>query len=211
MLKVLGLYLEIFVILGIPVVLMGSSSAALAGRQLITVVGGLYCYLILRHYKAKLADIGLTLRNFRQSFMYLITPSLGIIALALTLIVFIPDNYRLWLIGSDPLRYSPMWSRLAIYIFTSAPLQEFIFRGYFTYRLERIVKNDYWLLTLSILVFTIAHIPFRSPMMIVVSLFMGITYIFNYQKYRNLYTIMISHAVVGSILMLVRNFYLPYT
>lgn len=173
-------------------------------------VGSLYCTSVLLHYNAKLADIGLTLCNFKHSLVYLITPSLAIIALALVILALAPDPLRLYLIGSDPLSVKSLWSRLFLYVFASAPLQELIFRGYFTYRLEKIVKNNYWLLTLSILVFTIAHVPFRSPIMIVVSLFMGIAYILNYQKYRNLYAITISHAVVGGILIMVRNFYVPY-
>ena len=211
MFKVIGLYFEVFIILGIPLVLMGSSTSILADRPFLMLVGGLYCAAVLFHYNAQLADIGLTLRNFKQSLAYLVTPSLGIIALTLVILSFSPPPLRIWLIGTDPLSVTSLGNRILLYIFASAPIQELIFRGYFTYRLERIVKNNYWLLTLSILVFTIAHIPFHSPIMLVISLVMGITYIFNYQKYRNLYAIMISHAMVGAILILIRNFYLPYT
>ena len=54
------------------------------------------------------------------------------------------------------------------------------------------------------------YVPFHSPIMLLVALTMGITYIFNYQEYRNLLAITISHAVVGAVLIMVRNFYLPY-
>ena len=211
MFKTIILYLEVIIILGVPVFLMGTNPSVLASRQFMTVIGAFYCWGVLRHYNAKFADIGLTLRNFRQALVNLITPSLVIIAFAMAVMYVASDMQRIWLIGTDTLKYSPMWSRLSVYIFISAPLQELIFRGYFTYRLEKIVKNNHWLLTLSILVFTLAHVPFRSPLMVLVALFMGITYIFNYQKYRNLLAITVSHAVVGAILMIVRNFYLPYT
>lgn len=211
MFKVISLYLEILVILGIPLILMGSNSTVLASRPFIMLFGGMYCALVLHHYKAHPSHIGLTWYNFRLALLKLVTPSLFIVALGITILYFASDASRTWLIGTDPLTTTTLSSRIFLYMFASAPIQELIFRGYFTYRMERILKNSYWITTLSVLVFTIAHVPFHSPIMLVVSLAMGIIYIFNYQKYRNLGAITISHSVVGAILILVRNFYLPYT
>jgi hypothetical protein len=210
MFKVIGLYLEVLFILGIPLVLMGENSSVLASRPFILLFGGIYCTLVLYHYKAHPSHIGLTRRNFRRALGYLITPSLSIIALTLAILCSVSDSTRAWLIGTDPLTTTSLWTRIALYMLASAPIQEFIFRGYFTYRMERILKNNYWTITLSVLVFTIAHVPFHSPIMLLVALTMGITYIFNYQEYRNLPAITISHAVVGAVLIMVRNFYLPY-
>lgn len=61
------------------------------------------------------------------------------------------------------------------------------------------------------LIFVIAHVPFLSPMMILVAMWMGYLYVNNYLKYFNILPIMLSHAVVGSLLILLRNFYLPYS
>jgi membrane protease YdiL (CAAX protease family) len=64
---------------------------------------------------------------------------------------------------------------------------------------------------ISVLAFTLAHLPFHSLIMLVVTFVMGISYLKNYLKYQNIYTVMLAHAFTGALLILIRNFYLPYS
>ncbi|KKU43047.1 MAG: hypothetical protein UX59_C0031G0008 [Microgenomates group bacterium GW2011_GWA1_46_7] len=113
--------------------------------------------------------------------------------------------------GTDPLSISSFSARLAFYVFGSAPVQELIFRGYVTWRLEQVFHNRAWIYFLSVGVFTLLHTPFHSPIMVMVALFLGIVYLHNYLIHRNLLAVSLSHAFIGAVLIFFRNAYLPYT
>lgn len=204
------LYLEVILVLGTPLFLMGSNPLILAARPLLMVIGGIYCTLMLRRSGVTFQSLGLSKVNFGRSLLSLIKPSLITLAVSLLILIILPTSTRLWFIGVDPLSVPSLEVRLIFYVFGSAPIQEFMFRGYFTHRLEKVYENKWWIVILSTLVFTLSHLPFKSPIMIIVALLMGVFYIFNYLKYRNLYPLTISHALIGATLILVRNFYLPY-
>lgn len=174
-------------------------------------IGGIYCVLVLRLSRATYKQVGLTLRNLWPSLYNLIIPSLITIATIILLLVIVSGGTRLWLIGTDPLILPSVVMRIIFYVCGSVPVQELLFRSYFTYRLEQVFESQTWIIALSIFVFTLAHVPFKSPVMLIVALMLGYFYIINYLKYKNLLAVIISHAFVGSVLILVRNFYLPYT
>lgn len=209
--KTIALYLEIFVVLGLPLFLMGSNHLILAARPILLAVAGIYCELILRYYHATYKQVGLTLHNFGSALTTLILPSLVTILVIMLLLMTVRSDTRLWLIGTDPLILPSVVMRIIFYIFGSVPVQELLFRSYFTYRLEQVFDSKAWIIGLSIFVFTLAHVPFKSPVMLLVALMLGYFYIINYLKYKNLLAIIISHAFVGTVLILVRNFYLPYS
>lgn len=211
MYKTITLYLEIILVLGLPLILMGSNPFMLAARPVLMAIGGIYCVLVLRLSHATYKQVGLTLKNLLPSLYDLIIPSLITIATIVFLLVVVGADARLWLIGTDPLILPSVIMRIIFYIFGSVPVQELLFRSYFTYRLEQVFESKTWIMGLSIFVFTLAHLPFKSPVMLIVALMLGYFYILNYLKYKNLLAIIISHAFVGAVLILVRNFYLPYT
>lgn len=209
--KTITLYLEILVVLGLPLILMGSNPFILAARPILLAFAGIYCALVLRFYHASYKQVGLTLHNFATSLSALILPSLITILAIMLLLMTVRSDTRLWLIGTDPLILPSVVMRIIFYIFGSVPVQELLFRSYFTYRLEQVFDNRLWIAGLSVFVFTLAHVPFKSPIMLLGALMLGIFYIINYLKYKNLLAVIISHSFVGVVLILVRNFYLPYT
>ncbi len=209
--KTIALYLEIVLVLGLPLLLMGSNPLMLAARPILMALGGIYCVLVLRYYRATYKQVGLTLTRLSPALRDLALPSLITIFTIVFLLMAVSSDTRLWLIGTDPLILSSVVMRIIFYMFGSVPVQEVLFRSYFTYRLEQVFKNKIWIIGLSTLVFTLAHVPFKSPIMLLVALMLGYFYIINYLKYKNLLAIIISHSFVGVVLILVRNFYLPYT
>jgi len=209
--KPIVLYLEIFFLTVLPLYFMTTKTSVLAARPLLMAVGGLYCALRLLRGHARLTDLGLTLKNFAPATRALILPSLSLIIFVYLLIFFSPASIKLWLIGTDPLSISSFSARLAFYVFGSAPVQELIFRGYVTWRLEQVFHNRAWIYFLSVGVFTLLHTPFHSPIMVMVALFLGIVYLHNYLIHRNLLAVSLSHAFIGAVLIFFRNAYLPYT
>lgn len=208
--KAVALYLEIIVVLGTPLFLMGASPFILAARPILLAIAGIYCVVILRYYRVTYKQAGLTTANLVPALIALLLPSLMTIAMITMLLMTVKQDTRLWLIGTDPLILSSISMRIMFYIFGSVPAQELLFRSYFTYRLEQVFENKMWISGLSIFVFMLAHVPFKSPIMLLVALMLGYVYIVNYLKYKNILAIIISHAFVGAVLILVRNFYLPY-
>lgn len=204
------LCLEIIIVLGLPIYLMGANELILAARPILLGIGGIYVGLLLWHARATHRDIGITRSELLASLRSLTIPSLVTIATVIFLLSIVPSSTRLWLIGTDPLTVPHFSTRLIFYIFGSAPVQELIFRGYLTYRLHQVFTSKIWIILLSTFVFVAAHIPFKSPIMLLVAALLGIYYILNYLKYKNLFALAISHAFVGGILIVVRNFYLPY-
>lgn len=210
MLAKIVLYLEIIVLLGGPLFLMGADSSILASRPLLMAIGGFYCAFQLSRAKANLSDIGLTFHNLRRANLDLLWSSIALLVVTTIIIVMVSHPLRLFLIGQDPLTHIGLSERIFLYIFASAPIQELIFRGYLTFRLKRVLTNEKWIRILSVGVFTLAHLPFRSPIMLFVSLFLGIMFTQNYLKYRNLFSVSLSHGLVGGMLMILRNYYLPF-
>ncbi len=210
MLSKIVLYLEIIVLLGGPLFLMGADSSILASRPLLMAIGGFYCAFRLTRAKARLSDIGLTLHNLRRANLDLVWSSIALLVVSSIIIIMVSPPVRLFLIGQDPLTNIALYERIFLYIFASAPIQELIFRGYLTFRLQQVIKSDKWVRIISVAVFTLAHLPFRSPIMLFVSLFLGIMFTQNYLKYKNLFSVSISHGLVGGMLMILRNYYLPY-
>lgn len=210
MLSKIILYLEIIVLLGGPLFLMGADSSILASRPLLMAIGGFYCAFQLSYNKAKFSDIGITTRNLSRANLDLVWSSIALLIVTTIIIVMVSHPVRIFLIGHDPLTNINLYERIFLYVFASAPIQELIFRGYLTFRLQRVLKNDYWIRVTSVVVFTLAHLPFRSPIMLFVSLFLGIMFTQNYLKYKNLFAVSISHGLVGGMLMILRNYYLPY-
>lgn len=209
--KTLLLYLEILVVLGLPLVLMGTSPLALSARPILLAFGGIYCAMVLKYSGANFRDVGLTKNNFLPALKELLVPSLVTILSTIFLLGIVKSDTRLWLIGTDPLTLSSLTMRIIFYVFGSAPVQELMFRGYFTYRLMQVFRSKIWIITISTLVFIISHLPFKSPIMLFVALLMGISFILNYLKYKNLGALTLSHAIVGAVLIIVRNYYLPYS
>ena len=205
-----SLLLEIILLIGLPYYLMTSQTTILAARPLLMGLGGFYCLLQLFRSRVTLPTLGLTRHNFSPALRSLALPSLLIVLAIYSLLALSSDSTRLWLIGSDPLSISNFAARLAFYVFGSATLQEFIFRGYLTWRLEKAQLSHTWLWILSVGIFTLLHLPFNSPIMSGVALTLGILYLANFLRYRNLLAVSLSHALVGAGLIILRHFYLPY-
>lgn len=205
------IFVEIIFGLLIPLTLFSTSPTFFSLRHVFFFAVLLYCYFQLRHHRVSLSTLGLNLKNFFPSLFGLVPAILlTILPVALTL-YFSPQPLRLWLIGVDPLTLPNLTLRLLSYALLSAPLQEFLFRGYVTFRLESLPLSRFWLYTLSTLIFVLPHAPFRSPIFYYTTAIMGLAYLANYRRYHNLWSLSIAHALTGVILMLIRNYYLPYT
>lgn len=87
--------------------------------------------------------------------------------------------------------------RLLAYVIISVPVQELIFRGYVVNRLEQFLTNKVIIVLISALIFSSIHWPFKSLLLTVSAFVFGIFLATNFFKFRNLYTLMIIHSILG--------------
>lgn len=208
--KKFAFIIEAIVFLGLPVGLLMSSSGVMASRPLIIALGGFYVTWRLTSAKVSLSTLGIGISNAAISIKTLLLPSLAMILFTYLVFRFLPNPILQRIIGYDPLVGLSLGSRLVYYIFLSVPVQELIFRGYVTWRLLNTFKSQTAVTVISVLIFTLAHLPFYSLLMLVLTFIMALIYLKNYLQYRNLAGPIISHAIVGSLIILIRNFYFPY-
>ncbi len=203
-------YLEVLFFFVIPVSLLTWSSGILAARHIFMGVGGIYCAWRLIKSSASFSDLGFHATGFQKSLASIITPSALILLFTYLVFLFTPYNTLKFFVGYDSLPTVDFTKRILAYMFLSAPVQELIFRGYITWRIKEVYQNPKEIEYLSVALFTLAHLPFHSPLILIVTFFMGLVYIKNYEKYQNIYTVIISHAIVGAGLIMIRNAWFPF-
>lgn len=203
-------YLEVLFFFVIPVSLLTWSSSILAARHIFMGVGGIYCAWRLIKSSATFGDLGFHATGFQKSLLSITLPSLLIILATYIVFLLTPYDTLKFLVGYDSLPNVEFTRRILAYMFLSAPVQELIFRGYITWRIKEVYQNPKEIEYISIALFTLAHLPFHSPLILAITFFMGLIYIKNYEKYQNIYTVTISHAVVGAALIMIRNAWFPF-
>lgn len=208
--KIFAFFAEALVFFALPIALMTSSGAAMSARPLIMGLAGVYVTWQIYHLRTTPPELGLRPEHWLVSLKRLAIPSLLMVAVTYLIFLLLPPALLQLIVGYDALTGFSMGSRLLFYVFLSVPVQEFIFRGYVTLRLRETFTSRPLIILISTLLFALAHLPFYSLLMLVLTLYMGWVYIVNYLRYRNLFSLMLSHAVVGSLILLIRNAYFPY-
>jgi len=202
-------FIEIIVLYFVPVFGMGYNPTLLSYRPYLFLLGGIYVLWRGVSRRVTLSDWGITTKGWHYGWTHLVTITLLLPALSFLVLSISSPELRVWLIGFDMLSVSlPM--RLILYTLVSVPIQEFIFRSYLTWRIERIGYNTNLNIAISSLLFIAGHIPFRSPIMLAVVIVIGCVYSRLYVHHRNIFPILLSHALVGSLLILTRNYFIPY-
>lgn len=203
-------YLEAIILLGISTLLMTLDSRFLALRHVFIFVAGIYSAWHLIRSTATMASLGIRKDHLLHALMDIIFPSSTLILGTFLIFYFLPLNYLKMLVGYDPLPAISLGERVLAYVTLSSPIQELIFRGYVTWRISEVFIEVKTIEFLSVGIFAFVHLPFRSPLLILITIIMGIIYIKNYQKYQNLFAPIISHSIVGASIILIRNIWFPY-
>lgn len=208
--KKLIFYLEALILLGISTTLMTIDSRFLAWRHIFIAVAGIYSAWHLIRSTATMASLGIRKEGLADAVKDLALPSVLLILGTFAIFCLLPLDSLKSLVGYDPFSGMSLVNRILAYIALSSPIQELIFRGYITWRIKEVFTNTKTIEILSIMIFAFVHLPFRSPLLIIITLIMGTIYIKNYQKYQNLFAPIISHSIVGASIILIRNIWFPY-
>lgn len=147
-------------------------------------------------------DLGLSKKYFLESSKNLILPTILFIFLIMIIFTINPSVF-------DKTIFSKLRNIIYLrnnythvfltYALLSAPLQELIYRGYMTSRLELVSKNKIFIMIFTILSFLAIHFPFRNIPLYFGVFLLGIIWEKSFLQYRNLSSLSISHAIIGGV------------
>jgi len=163
-------------------------------RLMVYLVSIFYLVFILKFISFPTRHLGLRTENFVKS-IGVATPTLILYLISLFLV------YSLWPtifdLGVDQGTVSSIVLRMLAYVFISIPVQEIIFRSYVIHRLNSFSPKRYFLIIISSLIFAYAHWPFGNILFTIGSFFFGLYAAVSFLRFRNIFTVMVLHAIVG--------------
>lgn len=160
------------------------------------------CILIVLFRKQKLSSLGITKYKLKSSLV--LGSFLGIIFLVFNgIIISLFSNSRF---STFNILYNVFYFFVIIGF-----VEELIFRGFIQTRIYGIIKNDFWAITLTGIMFSLSHIPFQMSManmgayqyftenkiQFVVFFAWHIILNFLYKKYNSVYTGTVFHGFIN--------------
>lgn len=150
--------------------------------------------LVARRLRMSLKDLGLQAAQLAPALIWN-----GVLSL-----FFVVALVVAYVAGAIRTPTVPEWKLFFVfYVFVSSPCQEFLYRGFLFALMERsglhgLVQQ----IVVSSLLYSFLHVFYRDWLTMAVTLLMGIVWGSIYARYRNLYPVMGSHAVLGVISIL---------
>lgn len=118
-----------------------------------------------------------------------------IIAIGTTLMLFFQEREALF---NVMLNKPFLWLKFnAIYVLVSVIPQEFIYRTFFTKRYQKLINNEFFFILLNAALFSLAHIWFRSWVVLGFTFIGGILFIKTYLKTKSVWLVIIEHSLYG--------------
>lgn len=132
------------------------------------------------------AALGLRAANFRRS-LWIVGAALVVAGLA---IAFAARMHTL-LVVDGPWALPETFGAYALW----TGVQQFLLQGYFLLRLLRVIPGDKRAALAAALMFSVAHVP--NPFLVPLTLIWGFAACLLFLRYRNLYPLMMAHAILG--------------
>ncbi|MBD2596016.1 CPBP family intramembrane metalloprotease [Nostoc spongiaeforme FACHB-130] len=88
------------------------------------------------------------------------------------------------------------WYFYLFFVIVSAPLQEFLYRGYLFYLFSKVGFSQYFLVTSSIL-YSFVHAIYWDLPTLLFTLVIGFIWGYHYTRFINLYSVIVSHILLG--------------
>jgi membrane protease YdiL (CAAX protease family) len=145
-------------------------------------------------YQFSPVELGFTRNNLGKSCKAIAVPTL--VSAGSMFVYYLTHGSRL-----DNSAYQ--WLFYLFFVGVSSPIQEFLYRG-FLFAIFKRAKFATWLqIVFSTLLYSFVHLIYRDIQTLVFTLIIGVIWGYHYARFRNLYTIIISHSLLGAIAILV--------
>jgi uncharacterized protein len=189
--------LKVILILGfgyiLPVLLVCLNIVPFFWRFYVLILAAIAILAIARFYQFSLVELGLTRQNFGNSLRAIALPTLAF-ALLMLLYYFI-QGPRI-----DNSSYG--WTFYLFFIFASSPIQEFLYRSFLFGIFSRAKLAIWFQIILSALIYSYLHLIYQDVPTLLLTLVIGLVWGYHYAKYQNLYSVIISHSLLGAISIL---------
>lgn len=178
----------------LPVLLLHLKIIPFSWRFYLLILTAIAILAISQLYKLSFVEVGLTTQRLRISFKVIALPTL---ASALLMLI----NYMIQGPRIDNSTY-----QLPFYLFfvgVSSPVQEFLYRGFLFAVFSRAKLAPWLMILLSSLLYSFVHLIYQDVLTLLFTFISGVLWGIHYASYRNLYSIIFSHSVLGAVAILV--------
>jgi hypothetical protein len=193
------LFLEIIILLILPISAMTVHEDIYALRHLYALTVTIY-FLIFKHH--------IQLPSFQTMFSIpprkVILKVIGISLFTTTLLFLLHhQNHKLIddMVMALVIHPHLKFLGLIAYPLISVPIQEILFRWFFLYYTKSQINQLSIVIILNAAVFSLAHLPFLSPLMLLGTFCLGLWWSHLTLKHHSLIPSLISHAIIGTTLL----------
>ena len=127
---------------------------------------------------------------FKRTFIQL----LGIAIFTIVYMWFVDTENLFVVVLNKPLKWLFF---LMVYSFLSVYPQELIYRTFFFQRYEKLINNDTLFIFINAILFSLAHIFFKSTLVLFMTFCGGILFALTYKKTKSTLLVSIEHAIYG--------------
>lgn len=154
-------------------------------------LASVFILLSWKFHRDSLKNLGVLPRDFSQIRNIGIGVLISAVAFSITALVYNPEIFSNPKLGSNILR---QFERYVFWAF----LQQLVFHGYFTHRIQTVFNDVRNSSLVSGLMFAAVHLP--NPILTGVSLIYGPASAYFFLRSRNIYILALAHAVLGTLL-----------
>ncbi|CCI36977.1 CPBP family intramembrane glutamic endopeptidase [Microcystis aeruginosa] len=177
----------------LPVVLILTKVISFSDRFLVlTITGALIIGLAMLNEIAP-ADLGFNHKNLLPAIKDILPVT--IISSVLMIVFYLNHGMRIDNTGIP-------WYFYVFYISLSSPLQEFLYRSYLFNRLAQIQLNQGSIIIITAILYSFAHSIYQDLLTVLLSLIIGLYWAYHYNRFKNFYSITLSHTILGIIAIL---------
>lgn len=178
----------------LPVLLVYLQLVPFSWRFYLLLLAAIAILIITKLYKFSPVELGFTTQNLKPSLNTIALPTL---ASGLLMVMYYTIN------GPRLDNSAYPWAFYVFFVIISSPIQEFLYRG-FLFGIFTRAKLATWLqILLSTLLYSYVHLIYRDIPTLVFTLVIGLYWGYHYAKYRNIYSVILSHSLLGAIAILV--------
>ena len=177
----------------LPVVLILTKVIPFSDRFLVLTITGVLIIGLAMLNEIALADLGFNHQNLLPAIKDILPVT--IISSVLMITFYLNHGMRIDNTGIP-------WYFYVFYISLSSPLQEFLYRSYLFNRLAQIQLNQGSIIIITAILYSFAHSIYQDLLTVLLSLIIGLYWAYHYNRFKNFYSITLSHTILGIIAIL---------
>jgi membrane protease YdiL (CAAX protease family) len=181
----------------LPIVLFYTQPGFVKFRLVPLFLLSVYAWVFARTEHLTWRDFGVSKRNFSAAFTAILPWTMISMVFATGLLITFPSIFDVQELGREFPLLTPVLLLLS-YVFISIPIQEFLFRGVYIPRLEKLPFGSQFAILWSSIVFGYSHTIFVNKWFALGAFVFGLPLAINFAKNRNIWALILSHALLGA-------------